>query len=207
MTAFTQRGHSRTGIECLIHYGASMENDAGEITQLLRQWREGSGEAENELFHLVMPDLRRLAQYFLKGERRDHSLQPSDLVNQIYVRLVAARDRDWQNRRHFFAIAARAMRRYLIDHARRARPPMLPAAEVADMPAASGSRVELALAIGQLLDEMNHSVPELCTIVELKFFLGLTDSEAADALGLKLRSLQRKWHQARRWLFERLDHD
>src|SRR5215471_21380876 len=93
--------------------------EMGEITQLLHRWREGSREAENELFALVLADLRRLAQYLMKGERKGHSLQPTELVDQIYFRLVAAKDRDWQNRQHFFAICARVMRRYLIDHARR----------------------------------------------------------------------------------------
>src|SRR6266436_8459775 len=93
----------------------------GDITQLLQKWREGDRQAEGELFELVLPNLRRLAQYLMKGERKGHSLQPTELVDQVYFRLVAAKDRDWQNRGHFFAIAARAMRRYLIDYAR-ARP-------------------------------------------------------------------------------------
>src|SRR5947207_7021982 len=90
----------------------------GDITLLLHRWREGSRDAENELFGLVVPKLRRLARYLMKGERKGHSLQPTELVDQVYFRLVAAKDRDWQNRGHFFAIAGRAMRRHLIDHAR-----------------------------------------------------------------------------------------
>src|SRR5579863_528435 len=95
-----------------------MVPESSDITRLLHEWRDGSREAENELFSRVMPDLRRLARYFLRGERKGHSLQPTELVDQIYVRLVAAKNQDWQNRGHFFAIAARAMRRHLIDHAR-----------------------------------------------------------------------------------------
>src|SRR5436190_20586286 len=95
-----------------------MPEQTGEITQLLQQWREGSAEAENELFDLVNNDLRRLAHYFIKSERKGRSMQATELVDQIYIRLVAAKDRDWQNRQHFFAIAARAMRRHLIDRAR-----------------------------------------------------------------------------------------
>ena len=90
----------------------------GDITHLLHKWREGSREAENELFTRVTPNLRRLARYLMKGERKGHSLQPTELVDQIYFRMVAAKDRDWRNRQHFYAIASRAMRRYLIDHAR-----------------------------------------------------------------------------------------
>src|SRR5439155_21133417 len=89
-----------------------------EITQLLYRWGRGSREAENELFDLVLPDLRRFARYLMKGERKGHSLQATDLIDQIYIRLVKAKDRDWQNRAHFFAVAGRAMRRQLIDHAR-----------------------------------------------------------------------------------------
>src|SRR5579863_9435263 len=95
-----------------------MSEQTGDITLLLHKWREGSREAENELFALVFPDLRRLAHYLMRRERKDHTLQATELVDQVYLRLVAAKNQDWQNRRHFFAIAARAMRRYLIDHAR-----------------------------------------------------------------------------------------
>src|ERR1700680_5212867 len=95
-----------------------MPEPMGDITQLLHAWRAGDREAENQLFALVLPNMRRLAHYLMKRERKGHTLQPTELVDQIYFRLVAAKDRDWQNRKHFFAIAARAMRRYLIDHAR-----------------------------------------------------------------------------------------
>src|SRR5579863_5817467 len=97
---------------------ATMPDQTADITGLLHKWRDGSREAENELFALVLPNLRRLARHFMRGERKGHTLQPTELVNQIYLRMVAAKDRDWQNRQHFYAIAARAMRRYLIDHAR-----------------------------------------------------------------------------------------
>ena len=90
----------------------------GDITPLLHKWRDGSRTAENELFAIVLPNLRRLAHHLMRGERKGHSLQATELVDQIYLRLVAAKDRDWRNRQHFFAIAARVMRRYLIDHAR-----------------------------------------------------------------------------------------
>src|ERR1043166_3775754 len=90
----------------------------GEITLLLQKWRAGSRTAENKLFAVVMPNLRRLAHHMMMRERKGHTLQPTELVDQIYFRMVAAKDRDWRSRQHFFAIAARAMRRYLIDHAR-----------------------------------------------------------------------------------------
>jgi RNA polymerase sigma factor (TIGR02999 family) len=180
--------------------------NTGDITQLLRRWREGSREAENELFALVLPKLRRLAHYLMKGERKGHSLQPTELVDQIYLKLVAAKDRDWRNRQHFFAIAARAMRRYLIDHARGRPDADFVALEgMKDFLPAESAEIELAVAVDQLLDQLAETRPEWCRLVEVKYFLGLTDEEAADALGMKLRSMQRMWRDARQWLFERVE--
>jgi RNA polymerase sigma factor (TIGR02999 family) len=183
-----------------------MAEAMGDITHLLHQWREGSREAENQLFTLVLPNLRRLAHYLMQRERKDHSLQATELVDQIYFRMVAAKERDWQNRKHFFAIAARAMRRYLIDHARGR-----PAAEFVALeglesilPVDSG-KIDLAIEVDRLLDELAETKPDWSMLVEMKFFLGLTDEEAADALGVKLRTMQRTWSDARRWLYTRME--
>jgi RNA polymerase sigma factor (TIGR02999 family) len=183
-----------------------MDQPMGDITQLLQQWRAGSREAENRLFTLVLPDLRRLAHYLMQRERRDHSLQATELVDQIYFRMVTAKDRDWQNRKHFYAIAARAMRRHLIDHARGR-----PAAEFVALegfenilPADSG-KIDQALAVDRLLNELAETKPEWSMLVEMKFFLGLTDDEAAEAMGVKLRTMQRTWNDARRWLYTRME--
>src|SRR5438270_13000263 len=91
---------------------------SADITQLLHAWRDGSSAAESQLFELVLPNLRRLAHYFMRRERGGHSLQATELVDELYFRLIRAKDRDWRSRSHFYAIAGRAMRRYLIDHAR-----------------------------------------------------------------------------------------
>ena len=183
-----------------------MPPDSGDVTRLLQEWRAGNREAENALFGMVMPDLRRLARYMMRGERKGHSLQPTELVDQIYFRLVAARDRDWRNRRHFFAIAARAMRRQLIDHARgKPNASFVTPNGLEECFPAVNPKVDLAVTIDALLDQLTVTQPEWCQIVEIKYFLGLTDEEAADALGMKLRSLQRSWRDARQWLFERLE--
>jgi RNA polymerase sigma factor (TIGR02999 family) len=178
----------------------------GEITELLSRWRLGSADAENELFDLVNADLRRLAHYVMRGERKGHSLQATELVDQIYIRLIAAKDRDWQNRQHFFAIAARSMRRYLVDLAR-ARPKAefvgVEKAE-AQLPAAT-AKIALAVTIDKLLYQLASVHPEWCNLVELKYFLGLTDEEAAEVMGIKLRTAQRMWSDARQWLFERVE--
>jgi RNA polymerase sigma factor (TIGR02999 family) len=178
----------------------------GEITELLSQWRTGNVNAENELFDLVNADLRRLAHYVMRGERKGHSLQATELVDQIYIRMIAARDRDWQNRQHFFALAARSMRRYLIDLARGRPKAEFVAIEKAEahLLAASG-KIALAVTVDKLLYQLANVHPEWCSLVELKYFLGLTDEEAADVMGIKLRTAQRMWCDARQWLFERME--
>jgi RNA polymerase sigma factor (TIGR02999 family) len=175
--------------------------DRRDITALLHEWREGSSEAENELFAIVMPDLRRLAHYLMRGERKGHTLQPTELVDQIYFRLVSAKDRDWESRRHFFAIAGRAMRRHLIDHARRRCAPQVSIDDIEDLLPEDTGKLDLAISVDSLLDQLAATRPEWATLVEVKFFLGLTDEEAADALRIKLRTLQRMWLEARKWLF------
>lgn len=178
----------------------------GDITQLLQEWRQGSREAENELFTLVTPNLRRLAHYLMKGERKGHTMQATELVDQVYFRLVGAKDRDWRSRAHFFAIAGRAMRRHLIDYARGRPGEEIVALEgIKDFLPADSAKVDLAITVGRLLDELAETKPEWCNLVELKYFLGLTDEEAADVLGVKLRSMQRMWRDARQWLFERME--
>src|SRR6202165_1719669 len=132
-----------------------MLEKTGDITHLLHQWRGGSRSAENELFALVLPNLRRLAHHLMKGERKGHSLQATELVDQVYFRLVAAKDRDWQNRQHFFAIAARAMRRYLIDYARGRPNAEFVALEGMDnFIKADSVKLDLAVTIDRLLDQL-----------------------------------------------------
>src|SRR6202049_2453425 len=183
-----------------------MLEKTGDITSLLHKWREGSRSAENDLFALVLPNLRRLAHHLMKGERKGHSLQATELVDQIYFRLVAAKDRDWRNRQHFFAIAARAMRRYLIDHARGRPDADFVALEgMENFLPADSAKLDLAVTVDRLLDQLAETKADWCTLVEVKYFLGLTDEEAAETLGLKLRSMQRMWREARQWLYEHME--
>jgi len=180
--------------------------NSGEVTLLLQQWKSGDKRAESLVFELLMPDLRRIAGHCFRKERPGHTLQPTALVNEAFLKLAAARNIDWRDRGHFLALAARVMRRYLIDHWRAQASvnfvPMdgLPERVLANYPDA----LDLATALDTSLDEMGSESRQWRTVVELKFFLGLTDSEAADALNIPLRTLQREWHRARKWLFERL---
>ena len=182
-----------------------MEPVQGEVTTLLQAWAAGDRSVESRLFDLVVPDLRRLADALMRKERPGHSLEATALLDEVYCRLVTANERDFENRRHFFAVAARAMRHLLVDHAR-ARPK---GREVtlkdltADGPAMV-EKFEMALAIDGLLDDLKAVHPDWCSVIELRFFMGLTEEETADATGWPLRSVQRKFGDARRWLFEKL---
>ncbi|MBS1876833.1 MAG: sigma-70 family RNA polymerase sigma factor [Acidobacteria bacterium] len=179
---------------------------AGDVTTLLRAWSSGDRSVEERLFSLVLPDLHKLAQYMMGGERQDHSLQATALMNEAYFRLVNARERDWENRRHFFAIAARTMRRLLIDHARgRPKGAKLPIEGLEEMLRGRDAQLETAVAINSLLDELDGKHPDWCSVVELKFFAGFTDDETAEALGIPLRTMQRQFSDARRWLYQKLE--
>ena len=183
---------------------AKMESSQ-EVTQLLQAWRTGDSGVEERLFGLLLPDLRRVAQHLMRRERPDHSLETTGLLNEAYCRLVNARERDWQNRQHFLAVAARAMRRLLIDYARgRGDGQRIPLEALEALLPRQDGQLQLAVSVDALLDELEASHPDWCSIVEMKFFMGLTDEETAEALGLSLRTVQRKFGDARRWLFQRL---
>lgn len=177
---------------------------SSEVTLLLHQWRDGDANAESRLFQLVEPNLRKLARYLVSREWKEHSIQATELINEAYLELLDVKDRDWQNRRHFFALTATIMRRYLIDMARRARPRR---ASVDPSDAAMGieESPERAAALNQLLGQMAHKHQDWCTVFEMRHFLGFSDAEVAQELTLSVRTVQRIWHDARAWLFERWD--
>ena len=177
--------------------------EISEITHCLHEWRSGSREAENRLFELVFPNLCRLANYILKAERGFSDLAPSDLVNQVYFRLAAAKDRDWRSREHFLAIAARAMRWHIIDCARRRRKVQFVALEEAANVAVDNSvDLDLLTDVHNLLDQLALISPNWRLIVELKCYLGLTDNETARRMRIKLRTMQRTWMAVIHWLNE-----
>jgi RNA polymerase sigma-70 factor, ECF subfamily len=178
----------------------------GDITLRLHRWSAGSRDAENELFEVVFPGLRRLAQYLMKAERNGHPLEPGDLVNQIYFRLAAAKKLNWRNRAHFFALAGMAMRQHLIDCARaRGGKEFVPFEECAESVLRDSTDLELLIGVGQLLDQLAVTNPDWRLVMELKCFRGLTDRATAAAMGIKLRTMQRMWADVREWLLERAD--
>ncbi|HLH44169.1 MAG TPA: ECF-type sigma factor [Bryobacteraceae bacterium] len=178
--------------------------EPGDITVLLRQWKEGVPGAEEKLYVLVFPHLRKLARNWLKKERPGHPMDSVGLVAEAYLRLLPAKDRvEWRNRDHFYAISARVMRRHLIDIGRkRARGSEVGLAGE-DLPA-RWRDLDKAIDIARRLGDLEKADPELCAVAELKIFLELTDEETAEVMNLKLHTMQRRWHEARKWLFVRM---
>jgi RNA polymerase sigma factor (TIGR02999 family) len=181
-----------------------MESAAGEVTRLLRAWGEGDRSVEQRLFEIVVPDLRRFAHGLMRRERPGNALQTSSLLNEAYLRLCDARELDWQSRTHFYALCARIMRRLLIDKAR-GRKPVVPIDGLEELLAGRQPQIEQALAIDGLLEELERLHPTWCQILELRFFVGLNEQETAEALNLPLRSAQRQYAEARRWLYKKLE--
>lgn len=182
-----------------------------EVTTLLAAWRDGDREALSRLMPLVYGELRRLAARSLEGERQDHTLQPTALVHEAFLRLAGGAVPRWQDRVHFFAVAAQVMRRLLVDHARArrtekrgggARPLPLEAALDIGSPAAGDP--ELLLALDAALVELAVHDPRKARIVELRFFGGLTIEETAEFLGIATSTVILEARLARAWLFRRI---
>lgn len=176
----------------------------GEITQLLAEIREGNRTAESHLAALVYDDLHRMADRCMRRERPDHSLQATILVHEAYIRLVNQEDQNWQNRSHFFAIAARLMREILIDHARSRRAIKRggprPALRLDDVIVVSEDRLEEIIGIDKALTRLAEKDARLARIVELRFFGGLTEEEIGEVLGVTARTVKRDWRVAKAWL-------
>lgn len=177
---------------------------APAVTALLRAWAQGDEAAGERLFPILYGELRRQAARYMRRERRSHTLQPSGLVNEAYLRLAGSPDLDWHSRAQFFAIAARVMRRVLVDHARRRMAAKREGCHVtlgdADAPVPPMELLDLEEALKELvvLD------PRQARVVELRFFGGLDVEETALALGLSARTVKREWRTARAWLQKRL---
>lgn len=175
-----------------------------DVTSVLKEWGAGKDRALEKLVPLVYRELRSLAASQLQGERPAHTLQPTALVNEVFLRLLDGRKVAWQNRAHFFALAARMMRRILVDHARArlaekrgggAVPLLL---EASFDPAPISDRALLAL--DDALAALKRMDSRQCRIVELRYFAGLTLEETAELLGVSVATVKREWTMARAWL-------
>ena len=181
-----------------------MESSEG-ITQLLIRWNTGDEGALDKLMPLVESELRRLAGNYLRRERPGHTLQPTALVNEAYLRLVDQRDAKWQNRAHFYGIAAKLMRRILVDHARVKYAEKRGGAEQQRLSITSAQGVSASpdldiLALHEALEELAKLDPQQERIVELKFFGGLSIEEVAEVLRIGHATVERDWKMARAWL-------
>ena len=183
-------------------------SSAKGISTLLAQWRAGQREVETELIRLVYPELRRLAQHYMNRERRDHTLQATALVNEAYIRMFGTRQPEWQDRAHFFALAARQMRHILVDHARAVDAQRRGGGQIRlSLTAVNGfaePRDEDLVALHEALTRLQALDPRAGQIVELRFFGGLTEKEVAHVLGIPLTRVKRGWEFARAWLFDQL---
>jgi RNA polymerase sigma factor (TIGR02999 family) len=179
-----------------------------EVTQILHDWSGGDAQAPERLMPLVYDELRRLAQAFLHRERSNHTLQPTALVNEAYVRLVDQTRVNWQNRTHFYAIASRMMRRVLIDHARahttekRGGTAIHLSLENVQVPLEQ--RAASFVALDEALKKLEEMDERKCKVVEMRFFGGLSDEEMAEVLGVTTRTVLRDWKKARLWLYREL---
>jgi len=185
---------------------SSMGSDtSGEITLLLQQMGSGDTQATEKLLRLVLPELRALARHYLRGERPGHTLQPTALVNEAYLRLVSDQARNWRNRAHFVAVTAGVMRRILIDHARRRRAlkrgAQLAPIEFSDeREGLSADEAEELIALDAALNRLEVLNPRHCQVVELRYFGGLSVEETAEALSVSPITVKRDWSVARAWL-------
>jgi RNA polymerase sigma-70 factor (ECF subfamily) len=174
------------------------------VTRLVERHRSGDAAALDELMRLVYAELRRLAAWQMRGERDDHTLQPTALVHEAYMRLAATPDPRWENRAHFFAVAARVMRHVLVDHARGR-----------DAGKRAGAKTHVALdealdvaerrdvdvvALHEAVDRLAAVDPDLAAIVEMRYFGGLTVPEIAEVTGVSRATVEREWVTARAWL-------
>ena len=177
-----------------------------DVTLLLARWRKGSTGAEAELMERVHGELRRLAAAYMRRERVGLTLQPTAVVNEAYLRLLPQRNVPWENRAHFFGIAAKMMRRVLVDHARRKRAVKRdagPAEPVSISDVASPAREAHpmdVLALHEALSKLAELDPRQSEIVEMRFFAGLTVEEIAEVLDVSTATVKREWATAKLWL-------
>lgn len=186
----------------------TQESPPAEITRLLDAAGRGDDAARGDLLNAIYEELHRLASAQMVGERDDHTLQPTALVHEVYLRLMAQAPPTWDNRAHFFGAAAEAMRRILIDHARarqaakrggdRRREPL------DDLETAVSVEPERLLSIDAALSDFEKFDPEKAKIVRLRFFAGLSVEEIARVLDVSERTVKRRWRFAKAWLYRRL---
>lgn len=180
-----------------------------EITRALQDWNDGKEDAQDRLLPYVYDELKRQARYLMSRERSNHTLQPTALVHEAFMRLAKQTGIDWQNRSHFFGISSRLMRQILVDHARthaaakRGSNPIHYSLDDVDIPVEQ--RAESIIAMNEALDHLGKMDKQQAKIVEMRFFGGLSNSDIADALGVSERTVLRDLKVAKLWLYRELN--
>jgi len=185
--------------------GFAVNESPGEVTLLLNELKLGNKDALGRLVPLVYRELRQVAARLLRGERTGHTLQPTALVHELYLRLVEQDRADWKDRAHFLAVAAKLMRHILVDYARARgtakRDGMATRIEIAGFELSGEEpRTEEILAVDEALDRLAELDPQQARVVELRYFAGLTVEETAEAVGISPRTVKRDWAMASAWL-------
>jgi len=184
-------------------------DEAADITNQLIAWRGGESAAVERLFPLVYEELHRIAHRQMGRERTDHTLDTTGLVHEAYLKLIDQTRVQWADRNHFFAVASNAMRRILVDHARRHQTDKRGSAPrrigLADEMLVAEERADMLLAVDEALAELSQIDPRLSRVVECRFFAGLTEEETAEVLGVTARTVRRDWTKAKGWLHRKLE--
>jgi RNA polymerase sigma factor (TIGR02999 family) len=180
------------------------------VSQLLKKWGAGDEAALEQLMPLVYSELRRLASNYLRRERQNHTLQPTALVNEAYLKLIDQKSARWQNRAHFYGVAAQLMRRILVDHARQRQAAKRGGTSQERLSITSagqiGEKPDLdLLALHEALEELKTFDPQQERIVELRYFGGLSIEETAEVMGISHATVERDWKMARAWLRRKLE--
>lgn len=205
----SRRGLDRGALESLNRAMAQDADAAGRerISKLLAEWADRDPAARDQLVPIVYEELRRLAGHYMRGERPDHTLQTTALVNEVYLRLAGIDGMRWRDRVHFFAMAATLMRRVLVDYARRrARDKRGAGISVTSLDAnvlAPQPAVDV-VALNEALERLAAMDPQQSRVVELRFFAGLSVEETGEALGISPATVKRDWATARLWLYNEL---
>jgi RNA polymerase sigma factor (TIGR02999 family) len=181
--------------------------DAGEITVLLRDWKAGDPVATEHLFELVYPQLRQIAGALFRGERPENLLQPTSVVNELFLKLIRQRSLRFEDREHFYSLSARLMRRVLVDHARsegrQKRDGGTPVPLHADLAWIDARPAEM-MDLDRVLEELDQLDARKCRMVELRFFLGFTADETAELMNTSKATVDRELRFVRGWLYDRL---
>lgn len=185
----------------------SSDLNTDEISSLLRAWSHGDQSALTGLTAIVYEELRRLAHYYMQRERPGHSLQTTALVNEVYIRLVDYKRMQWQDRAHFFAVAAQVMRRILVDHARNhniKRGAGVPHVALDEVAVVSGDRTGDLVALDDAMNALSRLDARKVQIIEMRFFGGLSVEETAEVLKVSPATVRRDWSIAKLWLYREL---